>query len=56
MEFIFAVGFIALIYFGYQFMETKKKYENPIGKLRKLYADKYSDNDQIKMSFFVFAG
>jgi hypothetical protein len=55
MEFIFVVGLIALIYFGYQFFKTKQKVENPIGELRKLYADKYTDNEQIKMSYFVLA-
>jgi len=55
MELIFVVGLIALIYFGYQFLRTKKQYDNPIGELKKLYADKYSDNDQIKMSYFVLA-
>jgi len=55
MEFIFVVGLIALIYFGYQFFKTKKKYDNPFGELKKLYADKYTDSDQIKMSFFVLA-
>lgn len=56
MELIFIIGFIALIYFGYQFLKTKKQYDNPIGELKKLYADKYTDNDQIKMSYFVLAG
>ncbi|MGQ1947488.1 hypothetical protein ACT3CD_10375 [Geofilum sp. OHC36d9] len=56
MEFIFIVGLIALIYFGYQFFKTKKQYDNPNGELKKLYADKYTDNDQIKMSYFVLAG
>lgn len=56
MEFIFIVGLIALIYFGYQFFKTKKQYDNPTGELKKLYADKYTDNDQIKMSYFVLAG
>lgn len=55
MEFIFVVGLIALIYFVYQFIKTKQKVENPIGELRKLYADKHTDNDQIKMSYFVLA-
>ncbi len=55
MEFIFVVGLIALIYFGYQFLKTKKQYDNPIGELKKLYADKYADSDQIKMSYFVLA-
>lgn len=55
MEFIFLVGLIALIYFGYQFLKTKKQYDNPVGELKKLYADKYSDSDQIKMSYFVLA-
>jgi len=55
MELIFVIGFIALIYFGYQFLKTKKQYDNPIGELKKLYADKYTDSDQIKMSYFVLA-
>lgn len=55
MEFIFVVGLIALIYFGYQFLRTKKQYDNPVGELKKLYADKYTDSDQIKMSYFVLA-
>ena len=55
MEFIFVAGLIALIYFAYQFLKTKKQYDNPVGELKKLYADKYSDSEQIKMSFFVLA-
>ena len=55
MEFLFVVGFVALIYFGFQFMKTKNKYDNPLIELRKLYSDKYSDSDQIKMSYFVLA-
>jgi hypothetical protein len=63
MEFIFVVGLIVLIYFGYQFFKTKEKYDNTVAELKKntveelkkLYADKYTDNDQIKMSYFVLA-
>jgi len=55
MEFIFIVGLFAVVYFGYQFLKTKKQYDNPIVELKKLYADKYTDSDQIKMSYFVLA-
>jgi hypothetical protein len=55
MEFIFVVGLIVLIYFGYQFFKTKKNYANPVEESKKLYVDKYTDNDQIKMSYFVLA-
>lgn len=55
MGFIFIVGLIVLIYFGYQFLKAKKQYNNPIEKLKKLYADKHTDSDQIKTSYFILA-
>jgi hypothetical protein len=56
MDVIYSTGFMALIYFSYQYFKAEKKFNSPIVLAKSLYAELKSPGEQNKMSIFVLAG